>query len=483
MRYNQYAKPSECRLDTGQLLAMIDELEERLELHNLSIRYENATILEGTWAPFSLEVPQMMHSLSKIGVSLCVGIAIDEGKLKLHDRAITYLSEDIPAQYDSALELITIKDLLTMQAGSTKCCNNVWFTNLEKDWEREWLKEPKIREDIGCVFHYDSGCSYTLSRIITKVMGKNCLALLKERVFSKMGLSDVNWLVSPEGHNTGGWGMYLTATQITTIGQLLVQKGEWEGEQLVPAWWIEEIGKPRVSIPNTSDSELKSYGYHLKAGSEIYAAEGAFGQYLIVFRNYPITIGITSGSSEYLAADICQKYIKAAHDTFDDGKDYDLEEVLLACKLKELSIYAPLGCSTPRNKKTLALLDRRFALSDNPRAIKEATFKLENDQLAVTYRDEDGVQRKVMAGFKKWEINRVYPGDFTKEFIGMAFSFSEDALHLKVSLINSSYVEYYTFYQSENKLRGEWRPNVTYLEGNEENIWGFHGQPDKYSEF
>ena len=70
------------------------------------------------------------------------------------------------------MEKITVYDLLTMQAGSPFCCNNVWFSRLEKNWETAWLREKKILEDIGKVFHYDSGCSYTLSRIVTKVMGK-----------------------------------------------------------------------------------------------------------------------------------------------------------------------------------------------------------------------------------------------------------------------------------------------------------------------
>lgn len=121
-------------------------------------------------------------------------------------------------------EDLTIYHLLTMQAGSKECCNNVWFSKLTKDWETNWLKQPKIREDIGKAFHYDSGCSYTLSRIVTKVMGKNCLALMQERVFDKMGFGEINWLTSPEGHNTGGWGMYLTAGKISALAQASASK-------------------------------------------------------------------------------------------------------------------------------------------------------------------------------------------------------------------------------------------------------------------
>ena len=103
--------------------------------------------------------------------------------------------------------------------------------------------------------------------------------------------------------------MYLTAPQISALAQLLLQKGNWKGGQLVPSWWIEEMGKPRVEIPGDEKKALTHYAYHIKAGKEIFAAEGAFGQYLICFRDLPVAIGITAGAREYFAADICLKYI------------------------------------------------------------------------------------------------------------------------------------------------------------------------------
>ena len=299
-------------LNPFKLAKMLEELENTVELHSISVRYKGEKVVEGAWAPFSMEEPQMLHSLSKIGTSICVGFAVDEGKLHLEDKFLDYVREDLPDEYDEALENITVYDLLTMQAGSPECCNNVWFSRLEKDWEKNWLGQPKLKEDIGKVFHYDSGCSYTLSRIVTKVMGENCLSIMQKRVFDKLGFGKINWLTSPEGHNTGGWGMYLTADQISTLAQLLLQKGNWKGEQLVPQWWIEEMGQSRVVIPGDEKKALTHYAYHIKAGKEIFAAEGAFGQYLVCFRELPVAIGITAGAREYLAADICLKYMKEA---------------------------------------------------------------------------------------------------------------------------------------------------------------------------
>lgn len=152
-----YVDPENYGIDSGKLREMLEVLEKEAELHSISVKYEGKTILEGAWKPFTLEDPQMMHSLSKTGTAICVGFALDEGKLKLEAPFLDYIREDLPEEYDPALEKITVYDLLTMQAGSPFCCNNVWFSRLEKNWETAWLREKKILEDIGKVFHYDSG--------------------------------------------------------------------------------------------------------------------------------------------------------------------------------------------------------------------------------------------------------------------------------------------------------------------------------------
>ena len=358
-----------------------------------------------------------------------------------------------------------------MQAGSKECCNNVWFSKLTKDWETNWLKQPKIREDIGKAFHYDSGCSYTLSRIVTKVMGKNCLALMQERVFDKMGFGEINWLTSPEGHNTGGWGMYLTAGKISALAQLLLQKGEWNGEQLIPAWWTEEIGKMRVVIPEDEKKALTHYAYHIKAGKEIFAAEGAFGQYLICFRDYPVAIGITAGASEYLAADICLKYIKEAVQIPCEKENLEEAQEKLEEKLVHLTLPKPEGDKKDTNEATKKLLNKRIVFAENPRQIESAVISTVGEELKLEL-TVAGEKKILFAGYKDWKCNDMYPNDFTKRYHAVSYAFDEDALYLSVGLLNTSYREEYCLWvNSENVVVGTWRPNVTYLPAEEDMTW------------
>lgn len=456
------------------MLELLKQLEKTVEIHSICIRYAGETVLEGAWAPFTLQEPQMMHSLSKIGTSICLGYAVDEGKLKLEDKILDYLRDELPERYDSALENVTVYDLLTMQAGSPECCNNVWFSKLEKNWETEWLKQPKKREDIGKVFHYDSGCSYTLSRIISKVMGKTCLELIQKRVFDPLGFGTIHWLESPEGFNTGGWGMYLTASQIALLAELLLKKGNWNGKQLVPAWWIEEMGKPRVVIPEDQNKALTHYAYHIKAGKEIYAAEGAFGQYLICFRNYPVAIGITAGASAYLAADICQKYIKQAIEHPCPAEHVEQAEKLLEQKLRSLRLPLPEGTENNCPKHLKRMLDKTILFGENPRKIEKAVISQEEDKLKLRLTIA-GEKKIGYAGFGNWIPNHLYPEDFQKDIHAIAYGFDQDALYLSVGLINTSYREEYCLWLNENQVVATWHPNVTYLPEQKYMIWKFTG--------
>ena len=96
-----YVKPGELGLNPEKLTEMLTELEQTVEIHSISVRFDGKVILEGAWEPFSLEKPQMMHSLSKIGTSICLGFALDEGKIHLEDRirSGTGRSDDLSSAY------------------------------------------------------------------------------------------------------------------------------------------------------------------------------------------------------------------------------------------------------------------------------------------------------------------------------------------------------------------------------------------------
>jgi CubicO group peptidase (beta-lactamase class C family) len=89
---------------------------------------------------------------------------------------------------------------------------------------------------------------------------------LNARLFEPLHIVKPKWEESPQGINTGGWGLYLKTEDLAKMGQLLLQKGEWNGKQLIPAEWV--------------------------AGC--FRADGARGQYIIVVPDKNAVIAITS---------------------------------------------------------------------------------------------------------------------------------------------------------------------------------------------
>ena len=106
-----YVKPGELGLNPEKLTEMLTELEQTVEIHSISVRFDGKVILEGAWEPFSLEKPQMLHSLSKIGTSICLGFALDEGKIHLEDKLLDYVRDELPEEYDPALKRWSLETL------------------------------------------------------------------------------------------------------------------------------------------------------------------------------------------------------------------------------------------------------------------------------------------------------------------------------------------------------------------------------------
>ncbi len=461
------------------LKSYLDVLEKEAEIHSISIIYNGEHVLEGSWTPFTLTDPQMMHSVSKIGVTLSLGFALDAGKLHLEDKILDYLRDELPTQYDSALENVTIYDLLTMQAGSLSCCNNVWFSQFEKEWETQWLSQPKLAQDVGKKWHYDSGCSYTLSNIITKVMEKPCIEIIQERVFDKIGIPNISWLKSPEGVNTGGWGMYLTAGELSLIAQLLLQEGEWKGKQILPKWYIEKMCTAKVPLydnPPESEEALMYYGFHLYTGKDVVAAEGAFGQYIMAFKNYPVAIGITAGSYALNIPDLTVKYILDAIKNPCPKEEFVDAEASLCERLKSLSLPSPSGDKAECPEALKTLLDKKISFGENPRNVQSVIITQPKGNELNLVLEIEGKGKKAKAGFLNWIRNDLYPGDFTKKTHSISYAFTEDKLNISVGLINTSYREEYTLsLKTDGKIAGQWHPNVTYLPKVPNMIWEFNG--------
>lgn len=246
---------------------------------------------------FRSEERTHLYSGSKAFTAMAIGIAQGEGRLSLFDTALSFFPE-----YQSIAtpgsETITIRDLLHMCAGR----NQGLFTTQQssqkpmEDWAASFFSIPQTSA-AGSSFCYDSGCTYMLSRVIHAVSGQSLRDYLMPRLFDPLDIYNPQWHSCPRGHSVGGFGLYLTTEEFSRLARLMLQQGNWEGRQLVPADYLHAAVQDIVQTQGFGDEENRQgYGYQLWRCTipNSYRADGKFGQYAIVLPDQRATLTITA---------------------------------------------------------------------------------------------------------------------------------------------------------------------------------------------
>lgn len=276
-----------------------------LDIHSVMILQHGMVIGEKWQSKGDPLVPHIMNSASKTLTSTAVGFAVTEGKLKLDDKVISFFPDKLPASVSENLAAMTVRDLLTMTCGQEKA-NTTAQRQTKQDWVEAFLAEP-VPQNPGTYYVYNGLGTYMISAIVQKAVGKKIFDYLTPRLFRPLGIVGISWDESPQGVNCGGWGAYLKTEDMAKIGQFYLQKGKWNGVQLLPESWINEASTAHVSSraggmtdenykkrdPEHNDW-LQGYGYQIWRGRHnTYRADGARGQFIIIMPDQDAVIAIT----------------------------------------------------------------------------------------------------------------------------------------------------------------------------------------------
>ena len=270
-----------------------------LDVHSVMV-LQHGNVLGEKWQSVGdATTPHIMNSASKTLTSTAAGIAVDDGLLNVNDKVISFFPDKLPAKVSDNLKKMTVRDLLTMTTGQEKA-NTTAQRQTEQDWVEAFLAEP-VPYEPGTYYAYNGLATYMISAIVQKVTGKSCFELLTERVFRPLGISRVSWDMSPQGINCGGWGSYLKTEDMAKIGQLYLQKGNWNGQQLISENWIADATKAQVSSKLGSNTatpeqiaEAPGYGYQIWCNKHnTYNASGALGQYIVVMPDQDAVVALT----------------------------------------------------------------------------------------------------------------------------------------------------------------------------------------------
>src|SRR5262249_17904140 len=145
--------------------------------------------------------------------------------------------------------------------------------------------------------------TYMLSAIVQKTAGLTVLDYLRPRLFEPLGIEDPTWGTSPQGVSLGGYGLSIRTEDIARFGQLYLQKGEWQGRQLLPTTRVQAATSRQVSNGSSPQSDWdQGYGYQFwRCRHGAFRGDGAFGQYCLVMPEQDAVLAITSGVKDMQA--------------------------------------------------------------------------------------------------------------------------------------------------------------------------------------
>jgi CubicO group peptidase (beta-lactamase class C family) len=300
-------------LDAQKLAEMLQAIkDENLNLHSLLIFRHGYLVSENYFGSYDAHTRHQLYSVTKSFIATLIGIALDKGYIKdTAQRVVDFFPQrtfDNPSERKTSM---TLDDLLTMRAGLDWTEGDPAYRDLymSPDWLKFMLDKPMVAEP-GRVFNYCSGCSHVLSAIVQETTGTNPRDFADQFLFKPLGITDYQWDVDSDGTPIGGWGLQLTPRDMAKLGYLYLHNGQWAGQQIVPAQWVENATR----LHTATDGPL-GYGYQwwtyppLKA----YTALGRGGQTVFVIPELDLIVITTAELDNHDAIfRLIQQYIVPA---------------------------------------------------------------------------------------------------------------------------------------------------------------------------
>lgn len=268
-------------------------------LHSFMLVRHGQVIAEAWWQPEAADRKHVMWSLSKSFTSTAVGLAVDEGKLSLEDPVLKFFKDEAPTEPSENLKAMRVRDLLSMSGGHDV---EPKFQLNEGPSVKDFLAHP-VTHPPGTWFRYNTPGSYMLSAIVTKATGQTVLDYLTPRLFQPLGIESPDWGSTTEGYNLGGYGLFIRTEDIAKFGQLYLQKGQWNGKQLLSEKWVEtatakHVDNSQAPSGKTSDWQ-QGYGFQFwRCQHNAYRGDGRDGQICLVLPEHDTVIAITAQTGQ-----------------------------------------------------------------------------------------------------------------------------------------------------------------------------------------
>ena len=303
----------------------IQEAIDYFNTDGLMILKDGEVLYENYWNKNKENSRHIIWSVSKSFLSALVGIALDEGLIDdINDPIIKYLKDFEGTGYEG----VSIKNLLQMSSGIAfnedygdpdSDINRYARVTATGTSQREFAKTLKNSREPGTYNHYISLDSQMLGMLVAEVTNMTVKEYLYEKIWSQIGMQDdAFYLTDKQEVEMSLGGLNVTLRDMAKFGQLYLNKGNWNGKQVVPAEWVSNSTVPlgKHVQPNAGDqftSDAWGYGYQWwipGPGVSDYTAHGIYNQFIYVNPESGVVIAKTSSNFNFIEE---RQYTKDAH--------------------------------------------------------------------------------------------------------------------------------------------------------------------------
>ncbi len=379
-------------ISSAAISAFVAAVERDIDaIHSFMLLRHGNVVAEGWWEPYRPDDQHILFSLSKSFTSSAIGMLVAEGRLSIDDPVLSFFPEEAPADPSPNLQAMRVRHLLSMSTGHAIDTTGPMAEQPGRTWVAGFLAQP-VEHEPGTHFLYNTGATYTLSAIVHKLSGGRLLDYLQPRLFAPLGILNPHWEQSPQGIDVGGWGLSITTADIAAFGQLYLQKGEWQGAQLIPTAWVEQATSRQVQNGPANPDWQQGYGFQFwRCRHNAYRGDGAFGQYCVVMPDQDAILAITSGlSSMQPPLDLIWEHLLPAMGDAPLSDDAAAQAALTA-KLGQLQLRTPQG----QQHATIAerIGGKTFTIAENTDTIAAIGFDFGLSETTLTISNGRGEQR------------------------------------------------------------------------------------------
>ena len=388
-------------------------------LHSFMLLRHGHVAAEGWWSPYQRSAPHMLFSLSKSFTSTAIGLAVAEGRLSVDDPVLTFFPAEAPRKPSANLAAMRVRHLLSMSTGHDHDTTAYLWRRRDGDWPKAFLARPVAHEP-GTHFLYNTGATYMLSAIIQRVTGMTLLEYLRPRLFEPLGIANPTWETCPRGVNTGGFGLSITTEDIARFGQLYLQRGMWQGRQLVPESWVAEASAKQVANDaNTNPDWQQGYGYQFwRSRHGAYRGDGAFGQFCVILPDQDAVVAITAGTPNMQAVlDLVWAHLLPAMGSAPRPQDAPGARGSAATSWRGLVLPRVAGTAICLVRRAAKVSGRRYHFTAKRAPLRAISFDFGPTEDVCTVQDDSGEHRLIL-GRDAWATGTTAWNPFERAFQG-----------------------------------------------------------------